>query len=275
MPYAHCNTNTAVSSPTRAELKARDLPTAGLKKELADRLVASLSGNESPDATTEQEKEQPAQQAEDAVEAGVAAAPETGLDVPSDAQPSGDSTAQTSAEAPTAPSAEATAQVQAGTDHLPSELPAVPPVTTDSVADYEGAEGSTKDETATAGVQKIDEPSEVVKPVVDTMDKTPGFVADSKVDKTRQAENISGGDGGASAPEIQDTVGDALSASLHAVANGLPPPPEPVSALPADEENGSLKRKRDEEEGEFPIPQPSQMDFIFSITCCSKTRAQG
>lgn len=94
-------------------------------------------------------------------------------------------------------------------------MPAVPPVTEDSVDDFTGAEGTIAEETATVGVEKANEPSEVVHPPADHLDKTPGFVADSRDEEAREKAEVV-------------------------------PLNEPA-VLPGEDE-GSLKRKRDEAE---------------------------
>lgn len=106
--------------------------------------------------------------------------------MPESAAPSGDSTTQTAAEA--APVQATTEEVS--TDNLPGEMPAIPPVTEDSVDDFTGAEGTIAEETATVGVEKSNEPSEVVRPHPDHLDKTPGFVADSRDEEAREKAEV-------------------------------------------------------------------------------------
>jgi hypothetical protein len=156
----------------RAELKARDLSTSGLKKELADRLLEHLAGGEAP--------------AQDTEPTDAPADPENGTDEPANVVPSGDSTHQTSGEGP---SPKATAD-QAHTLDLPSEMPAIPPATEDSIQDYEGAEGTPAQESALAGIETSNEPSEVVRPPADHLDKTPGFVADSRVEAANEKADV-------------------------------------------------------------------------------------
>lgn len=69
-------------------------------------------------------------------------------------------------------------------------MPAVPPVTEDSVDDFTGGEGTVAQETATEGVETSKEPSEVVKPPADHLDKTPGFVADSREEEAGEKAEI-------------------------------------------------------------------------------------
>jgi hypothetical protein len=59
-------------------------------------------------------------------------------------------------------------------------MPAVPPANEDSVADLEGKEPTLSEEKATNGVAVSGEPSEVVKPDVNSVDPTPGFVQETK-----------------------------------------------------------------------------------------------
>lgn len=124
----------------RTELASRNLSTKGLKKELADRLIEAISGNAETASTAD-----PA------------------------AQSSGD-----------APSTADEALKQ--TDNLPSELPAVPPATEDPTdADTLGKDATLTEEAASVPPVEVSaEPSEVVKPAVDSVDKTPGVVSDSR-----------------------------------------------------------------------------------------------
>lgn len=69
-------------------------------------------------------------------------------------------------------------------------MPVIPPVTEDSVDDFTGGEGTIAQETATEGVETANEPSEVVHPHPDHLDKIPGFVADSRVEEAKEKAEV-------------------------------------------------------------------------------------
>lgn len=112
-----------------------------MKKELADRLIEAISSNADSKATA------------------------------------ADPAAQSSGDAPSTAD-----EAVISTDNLPSELPAVPPAIEDPTnADVLGADATLSEAVQSNPPPDVStQPSEVVKPAVDTVDKTPGVVSDSR-----------------------------------------------------------------------------------------------
>lgn len=124
----------------QSELSSRELPTSGLKKQLVERLLEALEGS-----------------------------------TPQNGAGAADPTGQVAGDAP-----EIADGARKTTDNLPSEMPAVPPTAEDSVADHEGKEPTVREEQAVNEAETSGEPSEVVRPDVNSIDQTPGVVSETK-----------------------------------------------------------------------------------------------
>lgn len=114
-----------------------------------------------------------------------------------------DSTGQVAGDAP-----EIADGAEKETENLPSEMPAVPPATEDSVADHEGKETTLSEEKAADNVAVSSEPSEVVRPDVNSVDPTPGVVQETKAPE----DTLSlAGETGEKRKREDDTVADDIA----------------------------------------------------------------
>jgi len=138
-------------------------------------------------------------------------------------------------------------------------MPAVPPANEDSVADLEGKEPTLSEEKATNGVAVSGEPSEVVKPDVNSVDPTPGFVQETKA-----PEDTAGlaGETGEKRKREEETSADIAVQPLNeapvepvaAQEEKSEQPNDPVPAAPADVDQPEPKRaKLDNDSSVLPL----------------------